>query len=44
VRKDGSGAAAIPAGLEDVQVVMVSDEPEGGSRRPTTQPLLRAKL
>jgi hypothetical protein len=44
VRKDGSGAAAIPGGLGGVQVVMVSEEPAGGSSKPTTQPVLRASL
>jgi anti-sigma factor RsiW len=44
VRKDGSGGAAIPGGLEGVQAVMVSEEPEGGSTKPTTKPVLAAKL
>jgi len=44
VRRDGSGASGIPGGLEGVQEVMVSSEPEGGSEQPTTMPVLRATL
>jgi anti-sigma-K factor RskA len=44
VRKDGTGSAAIPSGLDDVAEVMVSSEPEGGSPTPTTDPVLRATL
>jgi anti-sigma-K factor RskA len=44
VRPDGRGSAAIPEGLEDVGEVMVSMEPSGGSRRPSSKPVLRAVL
>jgi anti-sigma-K factor RskA len=44
VRRDGSGAAAIPAGLEGAEEVMVTMEPEGGSTTPSMEPLLRVKL
>ena len=44
VADDGSGASGIPGGLEGVQEVMVSSEPEGGSPQPTTMPVLRARL
>jgi anti-sigma-K factor RskA len=44
VARDGSGASGIPGGLEGVRVVMVSSEPEGGSRQPTSRPVLRATL
>ncbi len=44
VAGDGRGASGIPGGLEGVQEVMVSSEPEGGSRQPTTMPVLRATL
>jgi anti-sigma-K factor RskA len=44
VADDGSGASGIPGGLEGVQQVMVSSEPEGGSPQPTTMPVLRATL
>jgi anti-sigma-K factor RskA len=43
VDSSGRGAAAV-ADLRDVQAVMVSSEPRGGSQRPTTQPILAAKL
>jgi anti-sigma-K factor RskA len=36
----GRGAAAIPAGLDDADRVMVSLEPPGGSAQPTTEPLI----
>jgi hypothetical protein len=44
VHADGSGAWGIPGGLDGVQEVMVSSEPEGGSKQPTTMPVLRATL
>ena len=44
VARDGSGASGIAGGLEGVEQVMVSSEPEGGSRQPTTMPVLRATL
>jgi anti-sigma-K factor RskA len=44
VRPDGTGSAAIPGGLEGVQAVMVTLEPESGSSKPSTAPVLRAPL
>jgi hypothetical protein len=44
VADNGSGASGIPGGLEGVREVMVSSEPEGGSKQPTTMPVLRATL
>ncbi|HET6830796.1 MAG TPA: anti-sigma factor [Solirubrobacterales bacterium] len=44
VDRSGAGVAAIPAGLEDGDEVMVTREPRGGSAVPTTAPLLRAPL
>jgi anti-sigma-K factor RskA len=44
VRRNGSGSAAIWGDLDSVDAVMVSEEPEGGSRRPTSDPVLIAKL
>jgi anti-sigma-K factor RskA len=44
VGKDGTGAAGIPDGLDDSTQVMVTSEPAGGSRQPTTQPLLTARI
>lgn len=44
VNRTGEGVAAIPAGLESGDEVMVTREPRGGSDLPTTVPLLRAPL
>jgi anti-sigma-K factor RskA len=44
VASDGTGAAAIPHGLDDATQVMVSSEPGGGSKQPTTQPVLSAMI
>ena len=44
VSSDGSGSAGIPNGLDDATQMMVTSEPGGGSRQPTTQPLLSAKI
>lgn len=40
----GQGAAALPGGVDDVKSVLVSVEPAGGSEKPTTQPVIAAKL
>jgi anti-sigma-K factor RskA len=42
VARDGTGTAGIPDGLDEATQVMVTSEPAGGSRQPTTQPLLSA--
>ena len=44
VHRDGSGAAAIPDGLDDADQVMVTLEPPGGSVKPTRAPLIVTKL
>jgi anti-sigma-K factor RskA len=44
VRRDGTGAAAIPSGLDASTQVMVTAEPPGGSDQPTTQPLLSGRI
>jgi hypothetical protein len=44
VDRNGAGVAAIPAGLEGGDEVMVTREPRGGSDAPTTAPLLSAPL
>ena len=44
VDRTGAGVAAIPAGLDEGDEVMVTREPSGGSDQPTTPPLLRAPL
>jgi anti-sigma-K factor RskA len=42
--RDRSAAAAVPGSLEDADAVLITREPSGGSRRPTSRPLLRAEL
>jgi anti-sigma-K factor RskA len=44
VAGDGTGAAGLPGGRDDSTQVMVTSEPAGGSRQPTTQPLLSARI
>ncbi len=44
LRSDGSADAAIPGPLEGASTVLVTREPRGGSRSPTSPPLLRATL
>ena len=44
VHRDGTGAAAIPEGLEDADQVMVTLEPRGGSAKPTRAPIIVAKI
>ena len=43
-RRDRTAEAAVPAGLDDADAVLVTREPRGGSRQPTSPPLLRADL
>jgi anti-sigma-K factor RskA len=43
VDRSGHGTAAV-ADVEDVQAVMVSSEPDGGSEQPTTDPVVVATL
>jgi anti-sigma-K factor RskA len=43
-RRDHTAEAAVPGPLEGADAVLVTREPRGGSRRPTSQPLLRAEL
>jgi hypothetical protein len=42
--RDGSATASVPGKLDDVQAVIVNTEPDGGSRAPTSKPLLTAAL
>lgn len=42
--REGSGTAAVPGPLEGADRVLVTEEPRGGSQRPTTPPLLAASL
>jgi anti-sigma-K factor RskA len=43
-RRDGTATAMVPGSLEGVAQMLVTDEPSGGSRQPTTDPLLAAKM
>jgi anti-sigma-K factor RskA len=43
-RRDRTAEAAVPDGLDDADAVLVTREPRGGSRQPTSPPLLRADL
>jgi anti-sigma-K factor RskA len=44
VRRDGSASTSIPDQLSGAEVVMVSLEPQGGSRQPTSKPLVSVEL
>lgn len=44
VNREGRASAAIPSGIAGTDEVMVSEEPEGGSRAPTSEPLLKLPL
>jgi anti-sigma-K factor RskA len=43
-RRDHTAEAAVPGPLDGADAVLVTREPRGGSRQPTSQPLLRAEL
>jgi anti-sigma-K factor RskA len=43
-RGDGSAVAAIPGSVDDIQQVLVTDEPRGGSDEPTGELLMAADL
>ena len=43
-RSDGSAVAAVPGPLDDVQSVLISDEPPGGSDSPTGEVLMSAEI
>lgn len=40
VRTDGTASVDVPGDLSDVEAVLVTSEPDGGSMRPTRDPLL----
>jgi anti-sigma factor RsiW len=42
-RRDGSAEVAVPGSLEGVEAVLVTDEPQGGSDAPTTEPVITAE-
>ncbi len=44
VRADGTATVAVPARPEEAREVLVTAEPRGGSRRPTSRPILAARL
>lgn len=41
-RRDGTASVDVPGSLEDVDAVLVTSEPEGGSSKPTTKPVIVA--
>ena len=44
VARDGSGSVAVPGRLKDVDEVLVTHEPRGGSTAPTSSPDIRVTL
>jgi anti-sigma-K factor RskA len=44
VRKDGTGSAAIPTNLKGVDAVAVTREPQGGTDKPSEEPVMTFKL
>jgi hypothetical protein len=44
VHRDGTGAAAIPHGLENADQVMVTLEPPGGSAKPSRAPVIVTQI
>jgi hypothetical protein len=44
LRRNRSGEAAVPASLEGADAVLVTREPRGGSRQPTSKPVLSVQL
>jgi anti-sigma-K factor RskA/putative zinc finger protein len=43
-RNNGSAEVAVPGSLDGVEAVLVTDEPRGGSEKPTRQPVITAPL
>jgi anti-sigma-K factor RskA len=44
VSKNGTATVDVPGSLKDVQAVLVTPEPEGGSPAPTSEPVIAASL
>ncbi len=44
VTRSGHGTAAVPGGLHGISHVLVTDEPLGGSLKPTREPIIVAKV
>ena len=43
-RSNGSAEVAVPGSLDDVEAVLVTDEPRGGSEKPSRPPFITASL
>jgi anti-sigma-K factor RskA len=43
-RSNGSAEVAVPGSLDDVEAVLVTDEPHGGSEEPSRRPFITAPL
>jgi anti-sigma-K factor RskA len=44
LRRNRSGEAAVPGSLDGAEAVLVTKEPRGGSRQPTSKPVLSVQL
>ena len=44
VTKDGSASVDVPGSLRGIHLLMVTAEPPGGSRHPTSSPVITATL
>lgn len=44
VSSAGTATVGVPGSLKGVRAVMVTAEPDGGSRRPTTKPVIEARI
>ncbi|MEA2126918.1 MAG: hypothetical protein QOI80_3700, partial [Solirubrobacteraceae bacterium] len=42
VRQDGTASVDVPGSVKDVDTIMVTSEPEGGSTAPTTKAVIVA--
>ena len=43
-RRDGSASVDVPGSLDDVEAVLVTSEPEGGSQVPTRKPVIARRV
>jgi anti-sigma-K factor RskA len=44
VSRDGTASVDVPGDIDDVQAVLVTEEPDGGSPAPTSEPIIAASL
>ena len=44
VSRDGTASVDVPGSIEDVEAVLVTEEPDGGSPAPTSEPIIAASL